>query len=69
DREEIQDTKATYVTFTDEEKVVIKASEGYVVDSYVCTVVDGVQVERKKVDRDTYPNRKERVYVGVTPRW
>ena len=69
DREYVQDTKATYVTFTDEEKVVIKASEGCVVDSYISVYVDGVQTERKKVDRDTYPNRRERVYVGVTPRW
>lgn len=66
--EYIEDTKAKYVTFTDEEKVVIEASEGYVVDTYLCTVTDGVQTARTKIARSTYKNRAARIYVGVTPR-
>lgn len=64
----IEDTKGTYVTYVDEQKTVIEASEGYVVDTYLCTVVDGVQTDRTKIARSTYKNRAERIYVGVTPR-
>lgn len=66
--EYVQDTKAKYVTYVDEEKTVIEASEGYVVDTYLCTIVDGVQTDRKKIARSTYKNRAARIYVGVTPR-
>lgn len=66
--EYIEDTKAKYVTYTDEEKIVIEASEGFVVDTYLATVVDGVQTERTKIARSTYKNRAARIYVGVTPR-
>lgn len=66
--EYIEDTKAKYVTYVDEEKTVIEASEGYVVDTYLCTIVDGVQTDRDKIARSTYKNRAARIYVGVTPR-
>lgn len=66
--EYIEDTKAKYVTYTDEEKTVIEPSEGYVVDTYLVTVTDGVQTERTKIARSTYKNRAARIYVGVTPR-
>ena len=66
--EYIEDTKAKYVTFVDEEKTVIEASEGYVYDTYLVTVVDGVQTNRTKIARSTYKNRAARIYVGVTPR-
>ena len=66
--EYIEDTKAKYVTYTDEEKTVIEASEGFVVDTYLCTVTDGVQTNRVKIARSTYKNRAARIYVGVTPR-
>ncbi|MDD3214614.1 MAG: VanW family protein [Eubacteriales bacterium] len=65
----IEDTKAKYVTYTDEEKTVIEASEGYVVDTYLCTYVDGVQTDRSKIATSTYKNRAARIYVGVTPRF
>lgn len=64
----IEDTKAKYVTYTDEEKTVIEASEGYVVDTYLCTYVDGAQTNRTKIATSTYKNRAARIYVGVTPR-
>lgn len=66
--EYIEDTEAKYVTYTDEEKTVIQASEGYVVDTYLCTYVDGSQTSRVKIARSTYKNRAARIYVGVTPR-
>ena len=66
--EYIQDKEATYATYTDEEVVVIKASEGSVVETYLNTIVDGAVVNREPVSKDTYPNRRERIYVGVTPR-
>ncbi|MDD3410267.1 MAG: VanW family protein, partial [Eubacteriales bacterium] len=64
----INDKNAKYVTYVDEQKTVIKASEGYVVDTYLCTVTDGVQVARDKIARSTYKARAERIYVGVTER-
>lgn len=63
--EYITDTKHKYTTYAGEEKEVIKASDGYVVDTYLCTLVDGVEMDRKKVSEDTYKNRAARVYVGV----
>lgn len=64
----IEDKNATYVTYVDEQKV-IEGMEGSIWDTYLCTIVDGVQVDRKKLYTDTYKNRKQRIYVGVTPRW
>ncbi|MEA4998588.1 MAG: VanW family protein [Candidatus Limiplasma sp.] len=64
----IEDTKAKYVTYTDEEKTVIEPSEGFVVDTFLVTVTDGVQTDRSKIARSIYKNRAARIYVGVTPR-
>ena len=47
---------------------IIEASEGYVYDTYLVTVTDGVQTDRTKIARSTYKNRAARIYVGVTPR-
>ena len=63
--EYIQDTKGKYTAVLGEEVTVIQATEGYVVDSFLCTIVDGVETERKKIDRDTYPARPARIYVGA----
>ncbi|MCE5344022.1 MAG: VanW family protein [Eubacteriales bacterium] len=67
--EYVEDTDAKYVTYTDEQKTVIEASEGYVVDTYLCTYTDGAQTARVKIARSTYKNRAARIYVGVTPRF
>lgn len=64
----IEDKKATYVTYVGEEKV-FEGKEGSIWDTYLCTITDGVQVDRKKISTDTYPNRKKKIYVGVTPQW
>ena len=42
--------------------------EGYKVDAYLITYVDGVETGREKVSSDTYPAKADTVYVGVTPR-
>lgn len=63
-----EDKEARYVTYTDEKQTVIKASEGWKIESYLCTVVDGVQTQRELLAKIEYPARRERVYVGVTPR-
>ncbi len=68
EKEIISDEEQKYVTYTDEEKVVISAREGYVVDTYLVTYVDGEETARERVSEDTYKNRAERVYVGVTYR-
>ncbi len=67
--EYVQDKEAKYVTYTDEQKTVIEASEGYVVDTYLVTLTDGVETGRTKIATSTYKNRAERIYVGVTPRF
>lgn len=67
--EYVRDTNAKYVTYVDEEKTVIEASEGYVINVFLCTIDNGVQTGRTLVSTDTYKNRAERIYVGVTPRY
>lgn len=62
-----EDEDATYVTYVDETKT-IKGREGYKVDAYLITYVDGVETGREKVSSDTYPAKADTVYVGVTPR-
>lgn len=61
------DKNANYVTYVDETKTV-KGHDGYVVDAYLITRVDGVETERTKVSTDTYPAKADTVYVGVTQR-
>ena len=68
EQEYIQDNKAKYVTYTDEERTVIEASEGYVVDTYRTMWVDGTLTNRTKIARSVYKKRAARIYVGVTPR-
>lgn len=62
-----EDEDATYVTYMDETKT-INGREGYKVDAYLITYVDGVETGREKVSSDTYPAKADTVYVGVTPR-
>lgn len=61
------DKNANYVTYVDETKTV-KGHDGYVVEAYLITRVNGVETERKKVSTDTYPAKADTVYVGVTQR-
>ena len=63
-----KDKKGEYVTYVDEEKQVSAAKEGYVVDSYMVRYVDGQEVDRKFLYRDTYKARPAVVYVGIKQR-
>lgn len=64
----VKDKKQEYVTYVDEEEVVQKASEGYVIDSYCVKYVDGVEVERTHLFTDRYEPKQKIVYVGVKER-
>lgn len=64
----VKDKKQEYVTYVDEEEVVQKASEGYVIDSYCVKYVDGVAVERTHLYTDRYEPKQKIVYVGVKER-
>ena len=63
-----KDTAHTYVTYKDEEKQVSSAKEGYVVESYRVTYVDGVETERTLMYTDTYKARAAVIYVGTKSR-
>lgn len=63
-----EDVNGEYVFYTDERKQVSKGREGHKVETYLCTIVDGVQTERKLVSQDTYPARADVYYVGTTVR-
>lgn len=63
-----EDEDMTYVTYTDEKKLVSKGREGHVVETYLCTIVDGVQTARELISKDTYPARADVYYVGIAER-
>lgn len=65
----IDDKYATYVKYTDQQKVVQKSKKGYVVESYLVKYQNGNEIDRKKISKDVYKPQQERVYVGVTPRY
>lgn len=62
------DETGEHVTYQDETKLYSKGRDGYVVETYLVTVQDGQQVDRKLVAKDTYNARADRYWVGVTPR-
>lgn len=64
----VKDKKQQYVTYVGEEKVVQKASNGYVIDSYCVKYVDGVATERTHLYTDRYEPKPKTVYVGVKER-
>ncbi len=66
--EYVKDKKAEYVTYTDQQKIVRKASPGCSVDSWRVTYLNGVETERIFMYNDVYNPKPERIYVGVTPR-
>lgn len=63
-----KDTKAEYVTYTDQQKSVQKAQEGYVVASYRVEYSGDVAVNEVLLYTDTFDPKPERIYVGVTKR-
>ncbi len=62
-----EDEDASFVTYTDETKL-IKGREGYVVDSYLVTYTNDVMTDRKKLYTDTYPAKADTIYTGVKER-
>ena len=64
----IKDKNKEYVIFTDEQKVVSQAKEGYVYKSYRVTYVDNRETEREFLYTDTYNPKPEKIYVGIYSR-
>lgn len=64
----VKDKKQEHVTYVDEEKVVQKAEEGYVIDSYCVKYVDGVEAERTHLYTDRYEPKQKTIYVGIKER-
>lgn len=66
--EYIKDKDGTHVTYVDQEEQKRPASEGYVVDSFKVKYVNGEEVERIYMYRDTYKAKTQQIWVGVTDR-
>lgn len=64
-----EDKTGEHVTFTDETVKKSSGRDGLISEAYLCTYVDGVQVSRVRVSRDTYPARADVYYVGVIDRY
>ena len=67
DEKIVKDKEGTYVTYTDQEKVV-KAKEGYVYKSYRVKYVNGAFDSREWLFTDRYEPQPQKRYVGVTER-
>ena len=63
-----KDTNGTYVTYSDQQKSVSAAKEGYVVKCYLVEYTSGVQTDRKLIYTDRYEAKAEVIYVGVKDR-
>ena len=63
-----KDTKGTHATYIDEQVEVSSGKDGYVVDTFLRTIADGVQTDRRKISTDRYPNGAAVVYVGTKER-
>ena len=60
------DEDGTHVTYTDEFEKISDAKEGYVVDTYRVTYVNGTQTNRVKITSSTYPAQPLKYWQGVT---
>ena len=65
----IDDTDAKYVTYVDEVYPYSDAVDGYVVDTYLVTMQNGVQIASEKITRSTYPARAQKLYRGIYTRY
>lgn len=63
-----KDTKNQHVLYNDETLLITKASEGYVVESYLDKYVNGQRVESRLITKDTYRPRQQVEWVGVEER-
>ncbi|MBQ6061568.1 MAG: VanW family protein [Clostridia bacterium] len=64
----IKDTDGKYATYTDEQVSVSDPKMGYEYMTYREEYHNGRLVERKDLDRCTYPAQPEKIYVGVKKR-
>lgn len=62
------DEDSLHVIYQDETKKYSTGRDGYVVETYLVTYIDGQEAERVKLHKDTYPERPDRYWVGITPR-
>lgn len=63
-----KDNKAEHVLYDDETVIIRKATEGYVVETYLDKYVNGQLVESKLVTKDTYLPKPQEEWVGVQER-
>ena len=69
DPEYVEDEDGTHVVYIDDAPVVKrKASDGYVVETFKVKYVNGKEVERTYVARDTYKAKSQQLWVGVQER-
>ena len=66
--EYIRDKKGEYVTYTDQEYEIRKASSGMSVDSYRVRYEGGKEVSREFLYTDIYKEKARQVYVGIQER-
>ncbi len=64
----IDDTDAKHVTYVDEVYPYSDATVGYVVDTYLVTLDNGVKVGSEKITRSTYPARAQKFWRGIYTR-
>ena len=65
--EQKKDKEGEYVTYVDETHT-IEGRDGYVVEAYLVSYTDGVETGRTRVSTDTYPEKADTIYTGITSR-
>lgn len=69
DPEYVEDKKGEHVTYIDETPVQKrKASDGYIVETFRVEYLNGVEVNRTFVARDTYKAKAQQLWVGIEDR-
>jgi vancomycin resistance protein YoaR len=64
----IDDKEVKHVTYVDELYPYSDATVGYVVDTYLITLDNGVKVGSEKITRSTYPARAQKFWRGIYTR-
>ena len=63
-----KDTDQAFVIYTDETKLKTKGKEGYVVETYLVTILQNQETHRKLISTDKYPAKPDRYWVGTRKR-
>ena len=66
--EYIRDRKGEYVTYTDQQKTVSEAQDGFIYKSYRLKYEANILTGREELYTDRYEPKAEKIYVGVTKR-